>query len=118
VRRQTAAAPRLGKTRNQFRLRPKLLNEDSTSGVTAILEEYRVAAAAEAAYLRNDWASAAPLYQKATALNPERGEYWYRSALAFYKLRDFDQAIVGFQHAAKLGQNKVWSLYDLSACHG
>jgi tetratricopeptide (TPR) repeat protein len=94
----------------------RLFHEDSTSAASGILREYTLSAAAETAYQRNDWANAAPLYQKAAELDPERGEYWYRSGYAFYKLRDFDKAIVGFQRAAELGQNKVWSLYDLSAC--
>lgn len=103
----------------QERLRPAPVvsdHEGSARTAPAILEEYKVAAEAESAYQRSDWTAAAPLYQKAAELNPGRGEYWYRYGYASYKLRDFDRATVGFQHAADLGQNKVWSLYDLSAC--
>jgi tetratricopeptide (TPR) repeat protein len=89
---------------------------DPTDG-TNIGKDCRYALEADRSYEKKNWQEAAAAYAQATALNPLRGQYWYRLGLAYYHQKDFDRAIPAFARAADLGSNPAAATYNIAACY-
>ncbi len=83
----------------------------------AIGDDWRMAREAETAYQQKDWTKAVELFARVNALNPYRGQFWWRQAYANYHLKKYSQAIPAFIKAAELGFNANASAYNVAACY-
>ena len=72
--------------------------------------------AAAAAFQKEDWAKAAPLYRELATANPRNGLYWYQLGNAEYHLKRHREAIDAYDRAIALGHQVGVALYNKGCC--
>lgn len=64
------------------------------------------------------WAEAAAVWDRVTRLNPTRGDYWERQAVAHVTAQEYRKAIPAYQKAIELRAGFPASLaYNVAGCH-
>lgn len=79
---------------------------------TTKLEDVTVSA--QQAFVQEDWGRAARNYDRMTKLQPKDAEATFKLAFSRHKLGHYEDALVGFWQALKLGYNESLCLYDVA----
>ena len=79
---------------------------------TTKVEDTKVTA--KAAFVQEDWGRAARGYEAMTRLRPKDAESVFLLAFSHHKLGRYEDALVGFWQALKLGYNESLCLYDVA----
>jgi len=69
---------------------------------------------ANEAFVQEDWNRAAKSYESMTRLKPKDAEATFKLAFSHHKLGRYEDALVGFWQALKLGYNESLCLYDVA----